>query len=149
MTCLSLIAALVIIVDRLAKYLVFSNLSQDQSIEVIPKLFNLSLVLNTGAAFGIFRNFTTFFTISSFFVIVLIGVYAWYCKLKDLFLLAALGLILGGAISNLIDRLIFGYVIDFLDFRIWPVFNIADSCITVGSVILVWRLIFGGKCSTT
>ncbi len=149
MTCLFLTAALVVIVDRLAKYLVFSNLLQDQSIEVIPKLFHITLVLNTGAAFGIFKNFTAFFAVSSFFVITLIGVYAWRCKIKDLFLSLSLGLILGGAIANLIDRLIFGYVIDFLDFRIWPVFNIADSCVTMGSVILAWKFIFWKRCSTT
>lgn len=142
MTCLVLIASLVVIVDRLAKYLVFSNLLQGQSIEVIPKFFHLTLVLNTGAAFGIFKNFTAFFVVSSLSVIALIGIYAWYCKLKDLFLSVVLGLILGGAIANLIDRLIFGYVIDFLDFRIWPVFNIADSSITVGSILLVVKLFF-------
>ena len=142
MTCLVLITSLVVIVDRLAKYLVFNNLLQGQSIEVIPKFFHLTLVLNTGAAFGIFKNFTAFFVVSSLSVIALIGIYAWYCKLKDLFLSVVLGLILGGAIANLIDRLIFGYVIDFMDFRIWPVFNIADSSITVGSILLVVKLFF-------
>lgn len=148
MTCLLLIALVVTIIDRLAKFLILNNLLQDQSIEVVPKVFHLTLVLNKGTAFGLFRNFSAFFTVTSFLIVALIGVYAWYSKCRDLVLLVALGLILGGAVGNLIDRLLFGYVIDFLDFRIWPVFNIADSAITIGAVLLASKVIFGKKCST-
>lgn len=148
MTCLILIALLVIIIDRFAKFLVFNNLLEGQSIGVVPKIFNITLVLNTGAAFGLFKERNQFFIVSSFIVITLIFLYVFFDKERDIFKLSALGLILGGAIGNLIDRLLFGYIIDFLDFRVWPVFNIADSAITVGSVLLVARLFLFKKCST-
>jgi signal peptidase II len=148
MTCLILIASLVIIIDRFAKFLVFNNLLEGQSIGVVPKIFHITLVLNTGAAFGLFKERNQFFIVSSFIVAALIFLYVIFDKEKDIFKLGALGLILGGAIGNLIDRLLFGYIIDFLDFRVWPVFNIADSAITVGSVLLLLRLFLLKKCST-
>jgi signal peptidase II len=148
MTCLVLIASFVTIIDRLTKALVFNNLFEGQSIGVIPKFFHLTLVLNTGAAFGLFKNKNEFFIAASFIVIALIFVYAWFDKKKDLISLSALGLILGGAIGNLIDRVMFGYIVDFLDFRVWPVFNIADSSITIGSVLLILRLLIKKRCCT-
>jgi len=148
MTCLVLIASLVIITDRLAKFLVFTNFFEGQSVPVIPKIFHLTLVLNTGAAFGLLKNRNEFFIISSFAVAALIVAYVFFGKCKDLVMLSALGLILGGALGNLTDRLLFGYIIDFLDFRVWPVFNIADSAITVGSFILILRLFFDKRCCT-
>lgn len=148
MTCLVLIASLVIIIDRLAKALVFNNLSEGQSIWVIPKIFHLTLVLNTGAAFGLFKDKNEFFIVTSFIIIALIFAYVWLDKQKDLVMLSALGLVLGGAAGNLIDRLVFGCIIDFLDFRVWPVFNIADSSITIGSVLLILRLLFKKRCCT-
>ena len=148
MTCLILIASLVIIIDRFAKFLVFNNLLEGQSIGVVPKIFHITLVLNTGAAFGLFKERNQFFIVSSFIVAALIFLYVIFDKEKDIFKLSALGLILGGAIGNLIDRVLFGYIIDFLDFRVWPVFNIADSAITVGSVLLLLRLFLPKKCYT-
>lgn len=148
MICLILVASLVIIIDRFAKFLVFNNLLEGQSIEVVSKVFHITLVLNTGAAFGLFKEKNQFFIVSSFVVITLILLYVFFDKEKDVVKLSALGLILGGAAGNLIDRLLFGYIIDFLDFRIWPVFNIADSAITVGSLLLILRLFFFRKWST-
>lgn len=148
MTCLILIASLVIIIDRFAKFLVFNNLLEGQSIGIVPKIFHITLVLNTGAAFGLFKERNQFFIVSSFIVAALIFLYVIFDKEKDIFKLSALGLILGGAIGNLIDRVLFGYIIDFLDFRVWPVFNIADSAITVGSALLLLRLFLLKKCST-
>jgi signal peptidase II len=148
MTCLVLIASFVVIIDRLAKFLVFNNLFEGQSIGIIPRIFHLTLVLNTGAAFGLFKNKSEFFITASFIVIALIFTYVWFDKEKDLISLSALGLILGGAIGNLIDRLTFGYIVDFLDFRVWPVFNIADSAITIGSMLLILRILFKKRCCT-
>ena len=148
MTCLFLVSLFVIISDRIAKFLVLGHLTQGRSIEVVPKIFHLTLVLNKGAAFGLFRDFSAFFTVASMIVVVLIGIYVWHSKCRDIIILVALGLILGGATGNLIDRIFFGYVIDFLDFRVWPVFNIADSSITIGAALLASKLIFGKKCST-
>ena len=143
------VSSLVLIVDRLTKYLLFRNLSPGESVRVVPGLFHITLVLNSGAAFGLFKGRSVFFTVSTALVIIFICFYIIRGGCKDFLTLTALGLILGGAAGNLIDRVLFGYVIDFLDFRIWPVFNIADASITIGAFILAIRLIFDKRCCTT
>jgi len=143
------ISSLVLIVDRLTKYILFRNLSEGESVKVVPGFFHITLVLNSGAAFGLFKGRSLFFTVSTILVIIFICLYVWRGGCKDLLVLTALSLILGGAAGNLIDRVLFGYVIDFLDFRIWPVFNIADASITIGALILAVRLIFDKRCCTT
>jgi signal peptidase II len=143
------VSSIVLIVDRLTKYFLFRNLAEGESIKVVPGLFHITLVLNTGAAFGLFKGRSIFFTVSTIVVISLICLYMWRGGCKDILTLTALGLILGGAAGNLIDRILFGYVIDFLDFRIWPVFNIADASITIGAFILAIRLVLDKRCCTT
>jgi len=143
------VSSLIVIIDRLTKGIVLKNYSEGESVGVIPGFFHLTLVMNTGGAFGLFKGYSVIFTISSVLIIILICVYIWRNRCKDLLILIALGLITGGAAGNLIDRVAFGYVIDFLDFRIWPVFNIADASITVGAFILAMRLMIDKKCCTT
>jgi signal peptidase II len=143
------VSSIVLIVDRLTKYFLFRNLAEGESIKVVPGLFHITLVLNTGAAFGLFKGRSIFFTVSTIVVISLICLYMWRGGCKDILTLTALGLTLGGAAGNLIDRVLFGYVIDFLDFRIWPVFNIADASITIGAFILAIRLVLDKRCCTT
>ena len=143
------VSSFVLIVDRLTKYILFRNLSLGESVRVVPGLFHITLVLNSGAAFGLFKGRSVFFMVSTALVIVFICFYVIRGGCRDLLILTALGLILGGAAGNLIDRVLFGYVIDFLDFRIWPVFNIADASITIGAFVLAVRLIFDKRCSTT
>ncbi len=143
------VSSLVVMVDRLTKYILFRNLSEGESIRVVPGIFHITLVLNSGAAFGLFKGRSVFFTVSTVIVIAFICFYIIRGGCKDLLMLTALGLILGGAAGNLIDRVLFGYIIDFLDFRIWPVFNIADASITIGAVILAVRLLFDKRCCTT
>ena len=138
-----IIIILIIGLDQLTKFILNNNLILNSPYPVIKGFFYLTLVHNKGAAFGILKNQLFLFILSSIFAIILI-----YFNLKksgnkkklslnDL----ALGLILSGAIGNLIDRLFLGYVVDFLDFRVWPVFNVADSAITVGAVLLGWSLL--------
>lgn len=146
---LSLIASCVVIIDRLTKYFFCSNLSHGRSIKVIPGIFHLTLVFNTGSAFGLFKDWTAFFIMTSIIVIALIFFHCLRYRHKDIFLILSLGLILGGAVGNLIDRILFGYVIDFFDFRVWPVFNIADSSITIGAALLVLKVLFDKRCFTT
>jgi signal peptidase II len=141
-------AALVIIADRLAKSLVLERLYDGQSVEVIPKVFHLTLVFNTGAAFGILKGSNGLFTAASVAVIAFIMIYVAAGRRKDAVMNCALGLILGGAAGNLIDRIMFGSIIDFLDLRVWPVFNVADSAITAGSALIVIRIFSGRTCST-
>jgi len=132
---------LVLFLDQFSKFLSNSKLSLHQSVPVIKGIFYLSLVHNRGAAFGMFKNQTFVFIATALFAIVLIYFSLKKNKRISLYSLS-LGLILAGAVGNLIDRLRFGYVIDFLDFRVWPVFNIADSAITVGAILLGWTMLF-------
>ncbi|MBL7081915.1 MAG: signal peptidase II [Candidatus Omnitrophica bacterium] len=120
--------------DQLSKYFVASLLSVGESIPVIKDIFHISLVRNTGAAFGILKG-----ELYLLLALTLIVTIFFAIKLrKETVLVQTLGmsLILAGAIGNLTDRIRLGVVIDFLDFRIWPVFNIADSAITIGAVLL-------------
>ena len=132
---------LVLLLDQLSKALILRTLVQGKSLEVIENIFYLTLVHNTGAAFGIFRHQTAFFIIVSILAILVITVYIKRRQDTLIFRDIALALILGGAIGNLVDRLRFGYVVDFFDFRVWPVFNVADSCITVGTFLLIVSLL--------
>jgi len=135
----------VIFLDQISKSWIEHNVFLYQSIQVIPNFFHLIHIKNTGGAFGIFSEFKslyfkTFFILFTFFTIGIVGFF--YCKLKPNQNAPALGiaLIIGGAIGNLIDRIRFGGVIDFIDVHYyslhWPAFNVADSAITIGSVLL-------------
>ena len=134
-------AVLICVSDRLSKIIVINYFLQGQSIKVLPNIFHITLVYNTGTAFGLMKGMNWIFIPLSCLVIFFIIVYIWKSSLKDGIISLALGLILGGATGNLIDRIKFGYVIDFFDFRIWPVFNIADSAITIGVMLLIWKLL--------
>jgi signal peptidase II len=134
---------LIIGLDQLTKFILNNNLVLNSPYPVIKGFFYLTLVHNRGAAFGILKNQLLLFILSSIFAIILIYFNLKKSRNKKKFSLndLALGLILSGAIGNLIDRLFLGYVVDFLDFRVWPVFNIADSAITVGAILLGWTLL--------
>ncbi|MDD5432203.1 MAG: signal peptidase II [Candidatus Omnitrophica bacterium] len=137
---IQIIVISVLFLDQLTKFLVVKNLALGSSIPIINGIFHLSLVHNKGAAFGILKNQVPFLIATSLFTIIL-----FYFALKDnkhkIFYCVSLSLVLAGALGNLIDRVRVGYVIDFLDFRIWPVFNIADSAITIGAVMLGWSIL--------
>ena len=130
------IAIVIFILDRLTKVLIENTISLGQSIQVIPNIFHFTLVHNLGAGFGILKNQKWFFIIFS--IVVLIGIiYKWKKIPKNFHTYIPLGLIIGGILGNLYDRVLFSYVIDFIDFRIWPVFNIADSALTIAAIWLV------------
>lgn len=127
--------------DQLSKFIITRYLSQNQTIPLIKGVFHLTLIHNRGAAFGILKNQVPLFIFTSILAIILIYVSLKKNKHRKAYSVA-LSLILAGALGNLIDRLFFGYVIDFLDFRIWPVFNIADSAITIAALLLGWEILF-------
>ena len=135
-----IIVLTILFLDQLTKFIISRNFSFLQSVPVIPRVFHLTLVANRGAAFGILKNQTLLFVATSLFAVILIFSALRDNRQRKLYKFS-LSLILSGALGNLIDRLRLGYVIDFLDFRIWPVFNIADSAITVGAVLLGWHLL--------
>ena len=134
-----LCAILIIFSDQLTKLIACNKLVPSQSVPIIKSIFHITLVFNKGAAFGILANAVFVFIFISVFVILFISVFLLVKKDTAYNIKIALISIMSGALSNLIDRLRFGYVIDFLDFRIWPVFNIADSAITLGTIWLCIR----------
>lgn len=132
--------------DQFTKVLAVQYLALKQSAVIIKGFFNFSLVHNRGAAFGILKNQVPFFIITAIFAVILIYFNLKENRTKQPFIYRwSLVLILAGGLGNLIDRLRCGYVIDFLDFRIWPVFNIADSAITVGAILLGYTLLITRK----
>jgi signal peptidase II len=137
------IVAYVLILDQAAKFFLTHSLTPNETIPVVNNIFHITLVFNTGCAFGLFKNIPNlyFLSVSSAAVILLLCLWVRMRKGDAVLRLSAL-LIIAGALSNMIDRARFGYVIDFLDFRIWPVFNIGDSAITVGVIIFAWKLIY-------
>ena len=129
--------ALTLAGDQATKFLVCASLDPADSLPLIPSVLHLTYVQNTGAAFGLWRGY------GGVFVLVSVIIAAWV--LMELLqrrdrrwpIPLGLSLILGGALGNLIDRVRVGYVIDFLDVRVWPVFNVADSAISVGVGLLL------------
>lgn len=134
------IGILVFIIDQLVKHLVVSTMHLGQSLPVIKGIFHITYVLNPGAAFGMLEHQRWFFILVAL-AAVLLGA-AFYKKLQqESFLMrSGAGLLLGGAVGNLADRIQSGLVVDFLDFRVWPVFNIADIAICAGAGILIFDI---------
>ena len=148
----SAIVAAVIILDQFTKYLVLQRFSLHESVPVIPGFFNLTYVRNPGAAFGILAGAhgawrTVFFITVS--LVALAVIITLVRKTHDRLPLAAFALIGGGAVGNLIDRVRYGEVVDFIEWYYrsyhWPAFNIADSAITVGVALLAVDMLFPGK----
>lgn len=135
-----LIVIFSIFLDRITKYFAFHNLTEPID---ITSFFSLYFTTNTGAAFGILKGKTIILTVISVFFVILI-----LYKLKEIIneqYYWATALILGGAISNLFDRIFYGFVIDFISVFNFPVFNFADSAITIGAIGLLIYLIIDFK----
>ena len=136
--CFVLTASLVFILDRVSKIYISVLLSSQKAYPVVKNVFHLTLVKNKGAAFGLLPGWLPLFLTVSLVTIIIILSLHFQKKIKASIGAFSLGLILGGTLGNLYDRLFYGAVIDFLDFRFWPVFNLADSAITIGVIILAW-----------
>src|SRR5512140_438721 len=146
-----LIAVLIVLLDRATKWLVAGNTSLNDSIVVLPGFFRLTHVQNTGAAFGLFADSSSEWKVSilvvfSLLALVVVSALLWKNSHAMTTTGVGLSLILGGALGNLWDRLISGHVVDFFDFYLgsyhWPAFNIADSAIVVGALLLVSEILF-------
>lgn len=117
-------------------------MSLGMSIPVIENIFHISYVLNPGAAFGILEHKTEFLVlIALLMILAVIYIYPRIPSYNRL-IRVGLGLLVGGSIGNVIDRVKTGYVVDFFDFRIWPVFNIADTAIVCGVALIIFSTIF-------
>jgi len=137
------VPALIIFLDQFSKFLALKNLSLARPLDIINGIFRLNLTFNTGAAFGILKNQTIFFIIISFAasVFIIFNILKSHNNKETIALL----FILGGAAGNLIDRLRFGCVVDFLDLRFFTVFNLADTAITTGAVLFILTSILKSK----
>ena len=132
------IAAVIFFLDSFIKAYLAENFYL-VSIPVLKNIFHITIVFNEGAAFGILKGRSAFLIfISVIFVLAFLVFIKKENKRNPLFLMAC-GMVLGGALSNLCDRIVLGFVVDYIDLRIWPVFNLSDSCITVGAGLLFWQ----------
>lgn len=136
-----LTSAIVLLIDQIVKLLIKTNMSLNEEISIIPNFFSIQYLKNTGAAFSILENQTMLLAITS---IICISVIIYYLKKEETLttpMTLSFGLVLGGILGNLIDRIAYQGVIDFLSFKIFnynfPVFNIADIGITIGVFLLI------------
>ena len=141
-----IIAIIALAFDQISKIIAGIFLTLNESIQLIPSFFYLTLVHNEGAAWGLFSNAKIVIAIGTLVALVLIYHFI-YCFKKNKRNTLAFGLLIGGLGGNLIDRVMFGYVRDFLDFYIfkydYPVFNIADICIVLGVIFLIIAVLKG------
>ncbi len=146
------VTVIVILLDRVAKYCVITWLTPYTSVPVFS-FFNVTLAYNKGAAFSFLADAGGWqaWMFGGLAVVVSITIFVWLSRLsqKQIWLSLALAMILGGALGNLSDRLLYTHVIDFLDFHLgnlhWPVFNLADSAICIGAFMLFWDATFRRK----
>jgi signal peptidase II len=137
---LAAVAVAALVADQVTKHVVTSSLSLDESEHVIGPL-SIHHVQNSGIAFGLFSSATVFVTAVTAGAVIWMLVFFARSGARHPVLPAALGLLIGGSVSNLLDRIRLGHVTDFIDVRYWPAFNLADSFIVVGVVILLAALI--------
>ena len=142
------ISIICLLLDRITKLFITNNLVLNDSYTIINNFFNITLVHNDGAAWSILSGNRLLLIIISF--IALFIIYFLFIKNKKLSKLEKIiyGMLIGGIIGNLIDRILYGYVIDFLDFKIfnynYPVFNIADCCIVIAAILLIIDIVKEG-----
>ena len=143
------VSVVVVLLDQVTKGMVAERIPLHSSVPVIQGLFDLTHVRNSGAAFGLFASIesplrTVLLNTVAFAVFFAVLVYAWRTSADSTRLQVGLALILGGAVGNLVDRVRAGSVTDFLDFYLgshrWPAFNVADSAITIGVLLLAWDI---------
>lgn len=148
---LGLISLGIVVIDQITKVYIMQTMRLHESISVIPNLFSITYIRNPGAAFGILSTSSgsfrlIFFGLTSIFALGLLGTILARMPKNDWMGQVSVVAILGGAVGNLLDRLRYGEVIDFLDFYIepyhWPAFNVADSAITVGVIFLILHFAF-------
>jgi signal peptidase II len=137
---LALTAGVVVAVDQITKAIVLAAMRDGESIRVLDGVLHWTLQRNPGAAFGLFRRAPVLFTVVA--IVIAVVIVASAPRARDTLNALALGLVLGGALGNLTDRLFRapgpfrGRVIDFIDFRVWPTFNLADAAVVTGAALL-------------
>lgn len=138
-----IVGAVLVIIDQIIKYFVSAYLQPVGSVSVIDNLFSLTYVENKGVAFGMFSDMRWIFVALTAIMLAIIIFYMFKKRPKGKFFYICAALIIGGGVGNLIDRIFYGYVIDYLSLSFFPpVCNFADYCITAGTIMLVIYLLF-------
>ena len=138
-----IVGAVLVIIDQIIKYFVSAYLQPVGSVSVIDNIFSLTYVENKGVAFGMFSDMRWIFVALTSILLVIIIFYMFKKRPKGKFFYVCAALIIGGGIGNLIDRIFYGYVIDYLSLSFFPpVCNFADYCIKAGTIMLVIYLLF-------
>lgn len=134
-------------IDQLSKHAILSKMNLNETIPLIPGFFHLTFIYNTGASFGILKDNALFFMITNGLIVLFICFVVFFRKWTRRAVKVLLGLITGGALGNLADRLHYGAVVDFLDFRgIWPyIFNAADTAVVCGGILLAIAILLDEK----
>jgi signal peptidase II len=144
----------IVLFDRITKLYILSGMTLHNSYSVIEGLFDITYIRNPGAAFGILSAAPPFFRSVFFIVVTVLAIFLilYYLRKSEkgnLLQEISLSLIMGGALGNLMDRILYGEVIDFLDFYVgshhWPAFNVADSAISIGAAILIITMLGGQR----
>ena len=138
---LFLISIAVVVFDQMTKWLIMSDMTLGMSIPVLPGIFHITYIQNPGAAFGILAQQRWLFLAVGFLFVGGAILFYRHLRRESRWLQWGTALLLGGAVGNLIDRLLWGSVVDFLDFRVWPIFNIADVSIVVGVGCMMYALL--------
>ena len=154
----------VVVIDQVTKFVVKKLMDLNDPINIMGNFFRFTYIENQGMAFGLQMENKILFTLLSVGASIVVFIYLYRMRNEKVMLVLALSFIMGGAIGNLIDRLIYGRVVDFLDFEFfdikipdfnflfidfpgfeltrWPIFNIADSSVTIGMIIITWMIFF-------
>lgn len=138
------IVLLVTVLDQVIKFFIETNIYRE-SITIIENIFSFTYLENYGAAWGIFSEESWFLTVITPILLLAIIYYLYKFK-RGKYEMIICGLIVGGALGNYIDRLFRGYVVDYIDFKVWPVFNFADICIVIGCILFSINLLREGNC---
>ncbi len=151
---LLLIALLVFLADQGSKWLILEVVMAPPRVIEVTGFFNLVLAYNRGVSFGLLSNDSPLgpYLLAGAALVIATGVMIWALRQKRRLPMVAAGLVVGGALGNMVDRLVLGAVVDFLDFHAygwhWPAFNLADSAIVIGVGLLLFESLFGSKEST-
>ena len=136
-----LIAIIWLVLDQVSKYYVMNHFAIGESVSVIQNVFHLTYIINRGAAFGMLANQRWFFLVVAVILIIVYAIYHKKVNRGPISLRIGSALLISGAIGNGIDRYVLHGVVDFFDFRIWPIFNVADIGICVGVACIIYHLL--------
>lgn len=140
-----IVGLLILGLDQWSKFLVRSSMTLGESVPIIDSVFHLTYIENEGVAFGMFSGHTTIFVIVSILVLIGLLTFVWKESSQSMLLHYGAALVAAGALGNIIDRAIKASVTDMFDFRIWPIFNVADIAVCIGFCLLVLYLFLSSE----